>query len=176
MSSSEKNIETTGAYEEKVVSVNRCSKVVKGGRNFSFSALVLVGDKNGRVGMGLGKANEVSDAIKKGGDIARKSTIKISLKNTTIPYPVEAKFRAGKVIIKPAAPGTGIIAGGGVRAVLELAGVKDVLAKSMGSSNSINVVKATMDAISQLDSEDEVLSKRGKIKKQKVEENTNETT
>lgn len=175
MSSSENIIETGGTYEEKVISVNRCAKVVKGGRNFSFSALVVVGDKNGSVGMGLGKANEVSDAIKKGGDIARKNMIKIPIKNTTIPYPVESKFRAGKVIIKPAAPGTGIIAGGGVRAVLELAGVKDVLAKSMGSSNQINVVKATMDAVSKLVSEDEILSKRGKVKKQKVEENSNET-
>jgi small subunit ribosomal protein S5 len=160
---------------ERVISVNRCSKVVKGGRNFSFSALVVVGDRNGHVGMGLGKANEVADAIKKGGDVARKNMISIPMKDTTIPYPVEAKFRAAKVMIKPAARGTGIIAGGGVRAVLELSGIKDVLAKSMGSSNPINVVKATMVAVSSLRSEDEILSCRGKIKKIKTELNTDET-
>ncbi|HRU01057.1 MAG TPA: 30S ribosomal protein S5 [Victivallales bacterium] len=161
--------------DEKVICVNRCAKVVKGGRNFSFSALVVAGDRNGKVGMGFGKANEVSDAIKKAGDNARKNMIKIPLKDTTIPYPIESKFRAGKVIIKPAAPGTGIIAGGGVRVVLELAGVRDVLAKSLGSGNQINVVKATMNAISKLVTEEEILAKRGKVKKHKVEEKTNET-
>ncbi len=166
---------TFAANDERVISVNRCSKVVKGGRNFSFSALVVAGDRNGRVGMGLGKANEVADAIRKGGDIARKNMISIPIKDTTIPYPVEAKFGAGKVIIKPAARGTGIIAGGGVRAVLELAGIKDVLAKSMGSSNQINVVKATMEAVSSIKSEDEILSRRGKVKKIKMEQETNET-
>ncbi len=167
--------DTFAGSDERVISVNRCSKVVKGGRNFSFGALVVAGDRNGRVGMGLGKANEVADAIRKGGDIARKNMVRIPMKNTTIPYPVEAKFGAGKVMIKPAAPGTGIIAGGGVRAVLELAGIKDVLAKSMGSSNQINVVKAAMLAVSKLESEDDILSKRGKVKKHRTEENTDET-
>jgi small subunit ribosomal protein S5 len=171
-----KYIEKSAAgLDERVISVNRCSKVVKGGRNFSFSALVVVGDRNGHVGMGLGKANEVSDAIRKGGDIARKNMVTVSLNGTTIPHPVDAKFRAGKVFMKPASRGTGVIAGGGVRAVLELAGVKDVLAKSHGSSNQINVVKATMVAISMLKSKDEILSRRGKIKKVKMEESSNET-
>jgi small subunit ribosomal protein S5 len=171
-----KYIEKSAAgLEERVISVNRCSKVVKGGRNFSFSALVVVGDRNGHVGMGLGKANEVSDAIRKGGDIARKNMVTVSLNGTTIPHPVDAKFGARKVLMKPASRGTGVIAGGGVRAVLELAGVKDVLAKSHGSSNQINVVKATMIAISMLKSKDEILSRRGKIKKVKMEESNNET-
>jgi len=153
--------ERTSQFEDKVVSVNRCAKVVKGGRNFSFSALVVVGNKRGTVGIGLGKANEVADAIRKGGELARKNLINIPLHNNTITHSVESSFGGGKIIMKPAAPGTGLIAGGGMRAVLELAGIKDVLAKSLGSSNSINVVKATMKAIQSLKTKEEIYAKRG---------------
>jgi len=146
---------------ENVISINRCSKVVKGGRNFSFGALVVVGDRNGRVGYGYGKANEVSDAIRKGSEIARRSMVTIPLHNTTIPHLVETKFRGAKVLIRPATPGTGLIAGGAMRAILDLAGVRDVLAKCLGSSNPSNVVKATMKAIDQLSSREEILAKRG---------------
>jgi small subunit ribosomal protein S5 len=158
------------AGNERVISINRCAKVVKGGRNFSFSALVVVGNRNGRVGAGLGKANEVSDAIRKAGDNARKNMITVPINDTTIPHSVEAKFGAGRIILKPASKGTGIIAGGGMRAVLELAGVKDVLGKSLGSANQVNVVKATMEAIKMMKSKDEILSARGKIKKAKMED------
>jgi small subunit ribosomal protein S5 len=146
---------------ESVISINRCSKVVKGGRNFSFGALVVVGDRNGRVGYGYGKANEVSDAIRKGSEIARRSMVAIPMNGSTIPHLVETKFRGAKVLIRPASPGTGLIAGGAMRAVLDLAGVRDVLAKCLGSSNPSNVVKATMKAIDQLSSRDEILAKRG---------------
>ncbi len=151
--------------EERVISVNRCSKVVKGGRNFSFSALIVVGDRRGSVGIGFGKANEVSDAIRKGGESARKSQIRIPLNGTTIPFEVEAKYRAGKVLLKPASKGTGLIAGGAVRSILELGGVSDVLAKSLGSSNPFNVTKATMKAIDMLKSKKEIFEKRGIEKK-----------
>ena len=151
-------------FGERVVTIKRCSKVVKGGRNFSFSALVVVGNRKGKVGIGLGKAREVADAIRKGGEMARKSLMDVPLYKGTIPYEVEAAFRGGRVIMRPAGPGTGLIAGGGMRAVLDLAGVKDVLAKSLGSSNPMNVVKATVRAIQMLHTRDELLAQRGLAK------------
>ena len=147
---------------EKVVHVNRCAKVVKGGRRFSFSALVVAGNREGQVGYGFGKANEVSDAIRKATDAARKALESFPLNATTIPHDVWGEFGGGRVLLRPASEGTGIIAGGAVRAVLEAVGVKDVLAKSMGSSNHSNVVKATIHALSQLRTRDEVMRRRGK--------------
>ena len=147
---------------EKVVHINRCAKVVKGGRRFSFSALVVAGDQQGKVGCGFGKANEVSDAIKKATESSRKNMSRIHLNNNTIPHEVVGQHGGGRIMLKPASPGTGIIAGGGARAVLEAAGVKDVIGKSLGSSNHANVVKATLAALAALRPKDEILRARGK--------------
>lgn len=147
---------------EKVVFINRCAKVVKGGRRFSFSALVVAGDLKGKVGFGFGKANEVSDAIKKATESSRKGLAKVNILNATIPHEVMGEHGGGRVMLKPASPGTGIIAGGGVRAVCEAAGIKDVLAKSFGSSNHANVVKATLAALASLRLPDEIMKMRGK--------------
>ena len=145
---------------ERVVSVNRCSKVVKGGRRFSFSALVVVGDRNGQVGYALGKARENADAIKKATEMARRAMVKIDLKEGTIPHEVIGTCGASRVMLKPASKGTGVIAGGGARAVLDLAGIHDVLAKSLGASSALNVVKATMDGLMQLRSREATLALR----------------
>lgn len=158
--SSGQNTQAPLELEENVVAVNRSSKVVKGGRNFSFSALVVVGDRAGRVGMGFGKANEVADAIRKGGEQARRSIMTVPMFKTTVTHLVETTFNGSKVMIRPASEGTGLIAGGGVRAVLELAGIKDVLAKSLGSKNAVNVVKATFAALKMLRTRSEILAKR----------------
>jgi small subunit ribosomal protein S5 len=145
---------------ERVVSVDRVAKVVKGGKHLRFRALVAVGDGHGRVGIGMGKANEVSLAIQKAGTVARKSMVQIPLAGTTIPHEIFIRFGASEVMLKPARPGTGVIAGGSMRAVLEVAGIKDILAKSLGSSNSMNVVRATMAALGKLREPEKVLAER----------------
>lgn len=153
--------EVRSDLEEKVLHINRCSKTVKGGKKFSFSALILVGDGHGKIGIGFAKANEVSDAIKKAGESARKNMMTFVLDGTTIPHEITSTWDGSKVFLKPASPGTGVIAGSKVRAVLELGGVKDVIAKSMGSSNPINLVRATIEGLMQLKSRKDVLEQRG---------------
>ncbi|MEG0025070.1 MAG: 30S ribosomal protein S5 [Akkermansia sp.] len=153
---------------EKVVFINRCAKVVKGGRRFSFSALVVSGDQDGRVGVGFGKANEVADAIRKSTEAAKRQLRPVALVDGTIPHEVYAEFGGGKVLLMPASPGTGLNAGNTVRAVLEAAGVRNIVAKSLGSSNHANVVKATIKALVSLRTKDQILSDRGVKKETKA--------
>ena len=158
-------------FDESVIAINRSAKVVKGGKNFSFGALVVVGDRNGRVGYGYGKANEVSDAIRKGGEAARRNLIRIPMNGQTLPHEIEVKFGGARVLLRPASAGTGLIAGGAVRSILELGGVQDVLAKSLGAANATNVTKATFKAIAGLSTRAEVMARRGLAKADVAENN-----
>ena len=157
---------STLELSEKVVAINRVSKTVKGGRIYKFAALVVVGDGNGIVGFGIGKSGEVPDAIRKGIEDAKKNLIRISLKGTTIPHEIVGKYGAGAVLMKPAAPGTGVIAGGPVRSVVEIAGIKDIRTKSLRSNNPCNVVRATIAGLAGVKSLDEIAAKRGKTAKE----------
>ena len=156
----DKRQEQEDALDEHTVFINRCAKTVKGGRRMSFSAVIVVGDKEGSVGVGFGKANEVADAIRKGGEAARKAMHKVVMKGSSIPHDVEGVCDGGRVILKPAPTGTGLIVGGGMRPVLEAAGIRDAVGKSLGSKNRLNVVKATLDALSQLRSAEEIAALR----------------
>ena len=156
----DKRQEQDDALDEHTVFINRCAKTVKGGRRMSFSAVIVVGDKEGKVGVGFGKANEVADAIRKGGEAARKDMRKVVMKGKTIPHGVEGVCDGGRVILKPAEEGTGLIVGGGMRPVLEAAGIRDAVGKSLGSKNRLNVVKATLNALSKLRSAEEIAATR----------------
>ena len=151
---------TRPEFVEKVVFINRCAKVVKGGRRFSFSAVIVIGDRKGRVGLGFGKANEVSEAIRKGTDAAKRHLVTVTMKGKSIPHTVTGQCDGGRVLLMPASEGTGVIAGGGMRAVLEMAGYQDILGKSQGSKNRLNVVKATFDALSKLRTEEQIRAER----------------
>jgi len=154
--------EKSKEFAEKLIALNRVAKVVKGGRRFSFSALVVVGDRNGKVGYGFGKANDVSEAIRKGMEKARRSLVVIPIKKNTLPHQYVGKFKSAKVVLKPAAPGAGIIAGGAVRAIMEAGGVSDILSKSMGSRNPVNTVKAVFDSLGKMLDAKTVAKNRGK--------------
>ncbi len=169
-------IKVKDEYKEKVIHINRVSKVVKGGKRFKFSALVVVGDEIGHVGVGLGKAGEVSQAITKGRELGKKNLMKVSMKGSTVPYPTIGRFCDGAVLLKPAAPGTGIIAGKSVKAVLELAGISDVLTKSLKSNNPINVVYATLDGLQQIKRLVSVVNLRKGIETSVLEQKGGETT